>query len=689
MAIKKNPNKDFNKNLLITLIGSIVAVILILIIMVMVIYPKLPSMDDLHNYQPKLPLEIYSKDGVILGQFGVEKRIFIKYEQMPKTLVEAIIAAEDERFYNHIGIDFIGIIRAIFNNLLSLRVQSGASTITMQVARNFFLSSRKTFLRKFNEALLAYKMEKSLNKNQILELYVNQIFLGQRSYGFAEAAYTYFNKPIEKLSIAECAMLAGLPKAPSSYNPIANKKRARDRELYVLNRMRSNKFISEKEYQEAVKENITITRTSNLESLDLNGYLTEMVRQMLYEKFKDSIYVAGYKVYTTIDSKLQTYAASAIKDGLNNYRNTHKKGDDVEGAIISLDPQTGAILALVGGSDYNKNKYNHILAFRQPGSSFKPFLYSAAIEKDYFPSKVFDDSPVCFPDNGKEWCPKNDTNDFLGPITLREALAKSRNVVTVKLLDAITPNYFIDYLPKFGFNKDSFKPYLTLGLGVTEATPLQMASAFSVFANGGYLITPYLIDSIRDHSGKILAKTIPPNIHETTPTIDPRNAFIINTILQDGVMYGTGARAYRELKRNDIAGKTGTTTDAKDVWFDGYTPKILAVVWVGFDKPKSLGFKAYGSNIALPIWIDYMKHALESQPELALTIPPGISINKNSNWKGNDEYEYKGGFWSKSYENPPSNYVTLESESNQVTVESNSQMKNEEKVESNKIESKI
>lgn len=689
MAIK-NPNKDFNKNLLLTLIGSIVAIFLILIMMVIIIYPKLPSMDDLRNYQPKLPLEIYSKDGVMLGQFGVEKRIFIKYEQIPKILAEAIIAAEDERFYNHIGIDFIGIARAVFNNILSLRVQSGASTITMQVARNFFLSSKKTFLRKFNEALLAYKMEKSLTKNQILELYVNQIFLGQRSYGFAEATYTYFNKSIDKISIAECAMLAGLPKAPSSYNPIANMKRARERELYVLNRMRTNKFISEQEYHDAIKENIIISRSGSAESLDLNGYLTEMIRQMLYEKFKDSIYVAGYKVYTTIDSKLQIYASTAIKDGLSNYRNTHKKGDDVEGAIISLDPQTGAILALVGGSDYNKNKFNHILALRQPGSSFKPFLYSAALEKGYFPNKIFDDSPVCFPDNGREWCPKNDTNDFLGQITLREALARSRNVVAVKLLDAITPNYFIDYLQKFGFNKDSFHPYLTLSLGVTEATPLQMATAFATFANGGYLITPYLIDSITDYSGKVLAKTVSPNIHDTTPAIDPRNAFIINTILQDAVIYGTGARAYRELKRNDIAGKTGTTSDAKDVWFDGYTPKILAVVWVGFDKPKSLGFKAYGSNIALPIWVDYMKHALESQPELALTIPTGVSINKNSNWKGNDEYEYKGGFWSKSYENPSSNYAVLESESNQVGVESNTQVKQEESsIVSNKVESKV
>ena len=710
-------------------------------VIVAVTYPKLPSMDELRNYQPKLPLEVFSADGVLLGQFGTEHRIFITYNQTPKMLVNAILAAEDERFFRHGGVDYIGIVRAMITNLTSGHVQSGASTITMQVARNFFLSSTKTFSRKFNEVLLAYKIEKSLTKEQILELYINQIFLGHRSYGFAEAAITYFGKPLDKLTIAEYAVLAGLPKAPSAYNPVVNKKRSHLREMYVLRRMKQLDFITETQYSDAINQKINVIKGSTHDATDFGGYVSEMIRQILYARYGESIYVHGYKVYTTIDSKLQEVGYVALRKGLLQYDrsrgykgaekqlnlnkflvnnqipdnmplsmfdgiadfgdllaaiviNVDKKmikakirngndieitGDDlnfvrkylssggdkqiqpgavirvqnvdgkwhinqipeVEGALISMDPKNGAIKTLIGGFDFTRNGFNHVTqAKRQPGSGFKPFIYSAALNKGLTAATIIDDSPACYPNGtGGSWCPRNSDGEFLGPLSLRQALTKSRNAVTVKIISQITPHYAIDYVTKFGFDKSQFQPYLPMALGSNEVTPLQMAQAYGVFATGGHMVQPYIIDRITDNNGTIIAKTeVTDTTKETQPVIDPRNAFIMNSILQDVARYGTGARSYRELKRNDIAGKTGTTTEARDVWFNGYTPNLVTITWMGYDQPKSLGTHAFGASLALPIWIDFMRFALKNSPETFIPMPPGIIVKPNSTWNDHDEY---------------------------------------------------
>lgn len=733
-----------NKHILLKLFSYLVilgiGVASAVLITISIVYPKLPSMDELRNYKPKLPLQIYSSDGALLGQFGQEHRIYVSFDQTPKMLVNAILSAEDERFYQHGGIDYLGVIRAIGANLISGHIQSGASTITMQVARNFFLSSRKTFWRKFNEALLSYKIEKSLTKNQILELYINQIYLGQRAYGFAEASRTYFGKPLNKLSIAEYAILAGLPKAPSAYNPVVNKKRSRLRELYVLGRMKDLRFITNKEYEEAVNQRIYVIQGSLRDITDSGSYIAEMVRQMLYAKYGEDLYISGFKVYTTIDSNMQEAAYTSLRNGLLDYdssrgyngatqyidlgndgntdqiissafnnfadfgdlqvavvleassnevkvrlrngnealisgknldfakkfinNNTDKsirrgaiirvrningqwtisQTPTVEGAIVAIDPNNGKIKALVGGFDFAKNSFNHITqAMRQPGSSFKPFIYSAALADGLNADTKMDDSAICYPTGGVgggQWCPENDEKDFQGAVTLRQALTQSLNVPTVKLLSQITPQFAIDYVSKFGFDKSQFQPYLTMALGVNEVTPLQMSQAYAVFANGGYLIAPYFIQTITDSTGNIIAKTSSVDIHSNQPVIDPRNSYIMNSILQDVVRYGTGARAYRELQRNDMAGKTGTTTDAKDVWFDGYTPNLVAVTWVGYDQPKSLGNHAFGATIALPIWINFMHKALDKIPQTFLPMPGDITIEHNATWKGNDEYVF-------------------------------------------------
>jgi penicillin-binding protein 1A len=737
------------------MLGLAIAGAGIFAIMVMIMYPKMPSMDELRNYQPKLPLQVYSSDGVLLGQFGQEHRIFVSFKNTPPLLIKAILAAEDERFYQHGGVDYIGVVRAVLGNVLLFHKQSGASTITMQVARNFFLSAQKTYARKFNEVLLAYKMESSLTKDQILELYINQIYLGQRAYGFAEAAITYFGKPLDKLTIAEYAVLAGLPKAPSAFNPVVNKKRSHDREVYILNRMHTLDFITDAEYDAAVKQKISVVHGSAKDATDAGGYVSEMVRQMLYEKYGESIYTAGYKVVTTVDSKMQLAAYVALRNGVINYDSTYgykgaedqldvhnaslssdspndaindqvlltdfesitdfgdlqaaivldsnkggirarlRNGNDVEfhgdkqlrfvkkyltgggkrqikhgslirvrningvwsisqipeaeGAIVALNPNDGAIKALVGGFDFTKNKYNHVTqAMRQPGSSFKPLIYSAALDKGYNADTIIDDSQICFATGGEnngQWCPKNDGDEgFFGDVTFRWALTKSLNVSTVKIINQITPEYTIDYLTRFGFNKDQFHPYLTLALGVDGVTPLQMAVAYAVFANGGYVVTPYLINTIADNNGNILAKTEPTDIKLNRPTIDQRNAYIMNSILQDVVRYGTGSRVYHDLQRDDVAGKTGTTSENKDTWFDGYTPNLVAITWVGYDQPKSLGANAYGASVALPIWLDFMKSALVGMPQMQSTMPPGIEVKHNATSQGNDEYVYISGF---------------------------------------------
>lgn len=724
--------------LLITLCGIGAAVVAM---MIAVIYPKLPSMDELRNYQPKLPLQVFSADGVLLGQFGEERRIYVDMDETPKTLVNAILSAEDERFYEHKGVDFQGILRAIVGNLASGHLKSGGSTITMQVARNFFLTKEKTFTRKFNEVLLSYKIENSLTKDQILSLYINQIYLGQRAYGFAEASQTYFGKPLDKLSVAQYAILAGLPKAPSAYNPVVNPKRAYQREVYVLGRMLKHGYITQDQYDDAVKEKIIVIKGTIKDSTDAGGFVAEMVRQYLYPTYGDEIYTRGFKVYTTIDSKMQQAAYVALRNGLLNYdlstgyngpeqrvdlttnadyttvdqvasnqfdgltdygnlvsaivlgidangidaiiRNgdhvqisgnsfakikkllndknkilpgsvirIYKIGNDwnvgqlpkVQGALVSISPQDGAIKALMGGFDFTYNNFNHVVqAKRQPGSSIKPFIYSAALERGYTTGTIIDDSPACFPNGtGGDWCPRNDDSQYMGPISLRQALTFSRNLITVKILNDITPQYAINYLTKFGFAESQFQPYLTMGLGANEVTPLQMAQAYSVFANGGYKVEPYFITKITDAEDKVLAETKPASVHSQSPIISPRNAFIMDSILRDVAKYGTGARAYRALQRSDIAGKTGTTNDSKDVWFDGYAPNLATVVWVGYDQPKSLG-RQYGATLALPIWVDFMKSALVNIPQTRLSMPDGITAVPEATWRGDTEYYYSDG----------------------------------------------
>lgn len=725
------------------ILGLALAGAAILAMMIVVTVPKLPSMDELRNYQPKLPLQVYSSDGVLLGQFGQEHRIYLDIPNTPKLLIDAVLSAEDERFYEHGGIDLLGILRAAIGNLSSGRLQSGASTITMQVARNFFLTTQKTFTRKFNEVLLSYKIEHSLSKDQILSLYLNQIYLGQRAYGFAEAAQTYFGRPIDQLTIAEYAVLAGLPKAPSAYNPVVNPKRSAEREAYVLGRMLKHGYINQEQYDQAIAQKIVVIKGSVKDATDSGSYIAEMARQYLYPTYGDAIYTQGFKVYTTIDSKLQQAAYMALRKGLLNYdasngyqgaeprvdlasssadatldqtamgqfdgitdygdllaaivltvnndaidailrngqhvqfsgkqldwvRKYLSAGGDkqilpgsvirvyqnnnqwqisqipqVQGALVSINPTNGSIQALMGGFDYTNNNFNHVMqASRQPGSSFKPFIYSSALDKGYTTETVIDDSPACYSggNDGGQWCPKNDDGKFLGTISLRQGLTLSRNMITVKILNDITPQYAISYVSKFGFSESQFQPYLTMALGANEVTPMQMAQAYAVFANGGYLVQPYFIEKITDANGRVLAQTAPSNITQQQPVIDPRNAFIMNSILKDVAKYGTGARAWRDLHRSDVAGKTGTTNDAKDVWFDGYTPDLVTVAWVGYDKPKSLG-RQYGATLALPIWLDFMRVALAKYPERQLPMPTGIVSEAGGTWKGDTEYYYQG-----------------------------------------------
>lgn len=712
----------------------------IVVMMIAIIYPKLPSMDDLRNYQPKLPLQIFSADGVLLGQFGEERRIYVDMNETPKMLVNAILSAEDERFYEHSGVDFQGVMRAVVGNLASGHLKSGGSTITMQVARNFFLTKEKTFTRKFNEVLLSYKIENSLTKDQILSLYINQIYLGQRAYGFAEAAQTYFGKPLSQLSVAQYAILAGLPKAPSAYNPVVNPKRAHLREVYVLGRMLKHGYITQEQYDEAIKEKIYVIKGTVKDSTDAGGYVAEMVRMYLYPTYGDDIYTKGFKVYTTINSKMQQAAYVSLRNGIMNYdistgyvgpeqrvdltindedttvdqaalnqfdgltdygnllaaivvdinetsleaivRNgdrikisgnaftkikkvmngknqinvgsvirVYKTANDwnigqlpkVQGALVSINPTDGAIKALMGGFDFTYNNFNHVVqAKRQPGSSIKPFIYSAALEHGYTPETIIDDSPECFPNGtGGDWCPRNDDNQFMGPISLRQALTFSRNLITVKILNDISPQFAISHLAKFGFSESQFQPYLTMGLGANEVTPLQMAQAYSVFANGGYKVEPYFVTKITDADDRVLAETIPASAHSSSPVIDPRNAFIMDSILRDVARYGTGSRASKALQRSDLAGKTGTTNDSKDVWFDGYTPNLVTIVWVGYDQPKSLG-RQYGSTLALPIWIDFMRVALSGLPQTRLSMPDGIVAVPDGTWRGDTEYYYSG-----------------------------------------------
>ena len=701
---------------------------LLLVFAALVILPTLPALDTLTDYRPKIPLRIYSAEGLLIGEFGEERRDFVKFAEVPVSLRQAILAAEDDRFYQHHGVDYIGVLRAIYSNFTAGGALQGASTITMQVARNFFLTKEKTLTRKFSETLLAFKIEHSLGKDRILELYINQIYLGQRSYGFSAAARTYFNKPLGDITLAEAAMLAGLPKAPSRFNPVVNLERAKTRQQYVLRRMHELKYISENELARARKQPITIHRPVRVFAMPA-GYVAEMARQVVYQRYREEAYTRGFKVYTTLKKTDQEAAHQALRKGVMTYderygyrgaeaflglprqradlknalqgirdsddilaalvlavstdaievylkngetvrisgnglklgrkfmTNDAKLGDkrirpgalirvtrdgkngwqitqlpQIEAALVAIDPADGAIRALVGGFDFNLNKFNHVTqAWRQPGSSFKPFIYSASLEKGFTPATIINDAPLFLgPEQtgSKPWEPKNFDGKFSGPIRMRTALTHSKNLASIRILQAIGPVYAQDYIQRFGFDGKQHAPVLPMALGAGSVTPMQMAAGYAVFANGGYRIHPYFIQRVEDDAGKVIEQarfvTAAKNARQV---IDPRNAFLMTSMMQDVIQRGTATRA-KALGRNDIAGKTGTTSNYIDAWFCGYQKNLVAVTWMGFDEPKSMGRNETGGRTALPIWIDYMASALKSTPVANPSPPRGIVVAK-------------------------------------------------------------
>ncbi|WP_418316784.1 penicillin-binding protein 1A [Piscinibacter sakaiensis] len=740
--------------LLVVGVGGAAVVLLAVGIALAVAFPNLPDLDGLTEYRPKLPLRVYSADAVLIGEFGEERRSFTPIDEIPKVVQDAVLAIEDARFYEHGGVDYLGVVRAGLANFVESRSQ-GASTITMQLARNFYLSTEKTFTRKIYEILLALKIESRLSKPKILEIYMNQIYLGQRAYGFAAASETYFGKPLKEISIAEAAMLAGLPKAPSAYNPIANPKRATIRQLHIIDRMLENGYITEAQRNEARAQPLKY-RTPASVSVHAE-YVAEAARQLIYAHYGDDAYSRGLNVYLTLDSKEQAAAYRALRKGILDYerRQVYRgpedftelpaqaaeldariaealvdhpdndelkaavvlqaspskvvaalqsgetvtitgdglkpatsglaanaspkvqvrrgaivrvvkgaKGDwtitqlpEVEGAFVALDPRTGAVRALVGGFDYSKNKFNHVTqAWRQPGSSFKPFIYSAALEKGFTPSTVINDSPLFFDagDTGSQpWEPKNYDGQFDGPMSLRKGLAKSKNMVSIRILQSIGPGYAQKFITRFGFDAEKHPAYLTMALGAGAVTPMQMASAYAVFANGGYRLNPFLIQKVVDSKGKVLTEIQPPQLDESLRTIDARNAFLMTSLLQEVTRAGTAAKAQAQLKRPDIYGKTGTTNDSLDAWFAGWQKDVVAVVWMGYDTPRKLGERETGGGLALPVWIDYMGQALRGVPVDDPAVPPGISYI-GGEWYY-DEYAHRAGVTSLGLEDrlPP------------------------------------
>ncbi|BCO32543.1 penicillin-binding protein 1A [Thiohalobacter sp. COW1] len=728
------------------------------------ITPQLPSVEALRDVQFQVPLRIYSADDQLIAEYGEKRRIPVTYEQLPQPLIQAFLAAEDDRFFKHPGVDYQGLLRAAFELLRTGEKRQGGSTITMQVARNFFLSSEKTYLRKLTEIFLALKIERELSKQQILELYLNKIYLGQRAYGVGAAAQIYYGVPLEELSLAQMAMIAGLPKAPSRDNPVSNPLRAEQRRTYVLGRMYTLGHIDAEQYRQALTAPISArvhARSSELEA----AYVAEMVRAHMVERYGEGAYTEGYQVRTTLDSRRQRAASRALRAALMEYDQRHgyrgaegrvslpetapaeaahealddfgtlaglapavvlaleeqaftalladgrevtvawdgiewarpylshdrrgkaptaaadvvQPGDivrlqeagagwrlaqlpAVEGALVSLRPDDGAILALVGGLDYFRSKFNRaVQARRQPGSSFKPFIYSAALDKGFTAATIINDAPVVFDDPGLEahWRPENYSGRFYGPTRLREALTHSRNLVSIRLLQDIGVRYAIDFVKRYGFEADQLPANLSLALGSGSVTPLQMARGYAVFANGGYRIEPYFIERILDADGGTVYQARPPTVcrdcaagdgvedaAEAGPApegidavlvgppepppppraervLEPRNSWLMNSLLQDVVKRGTGRRAL-QLGRGDLRGKTGTTNDQRDAWFCGFVPGLVSIAWVGFDELEPLGRGETGGRAALPMWIDYMRSALEGIPEQRRDPPSGL-----------------------------------------------------------------
>ncbi|MDT8309988.1 MAG: penicillin-binding protein 1A [Methylophaga sp.] len=719
--------------------------------------PKLPDAEELRKVQLQIPMRIYSDEGLMMAEFGEKRRIPAKFESIPPKLIDAFLAAEDDRFFAHPGVDYQGLIRAAYSLAVTGEKTQGGSTITMQVARNFFLSSEKTYLRKLNEIILALEIEQTLSKEEILALYLNKIYLGSRAYGVGAAAEVYYGKTLDQMTLAEMAMIAGLPKAPSASNPIANPERALQRRNYVLSRMLDVGYIDKQQYDIAINEPLT----ARYHSRDIEvyaPYVAEMVRTSLIEEYGENLYTDGIKVYTTINSAHQQAATKALQNALLAYDRRHgyrgaidkieftstpdaekaeqlldtfqsvgvlhaalvlatdndaaeasvyirrlgeinlpfsavswaqpklstnslgkkpqkitdvlAKGDvvylrqddeqnwqlaqipEVEGALVALSPHDGAVTALQGGFDFFHNKFNRALqSKRQPGSGFKPFIYSAALEKGYSTASIINDAPVVFDDVGLEnvWRPENYSGQFYGPTRLREALTHSRNLVSIRLMRDIGINYVVDYAQRFGFQADQLPNNLSLALGSGSAAPIDMATAYAAFANGGHRVEPYVIKRIEDADGNIVRQAEPYTVCETciapldksakidadteqalaSPRMDfkpaeriitAQNAYLMNSMLRDVVRFGTGRQAL-SLGRNDLAGKTGTTNDQVDAWFNGYNPELVAISWVGFDNPRNLGRYETGGRAALPMWMDFMREALRNVPEKEF-IPP-------------------------------------------------------------------
>lgn len=724
---------------LVSVLGLGIGGVLLVVFGLAMAYPNLPALDTLTDYRPKMPLRIFTADNVLIGEFGEERRNMVHIKDIPDVMKKAVLAIEDDRFYEHGGVDYLGITRAALHNLTG-GAKQGASTITQQVARNFFLSSEQTLKRKAYEVLLAWKIEKNLSKDQILEVYMNQIYLGQRAYGFASAAQIYFGKNIRDLTVAEAAMLAGLPKAPSAYNPVVNPKRARLRQQYILQRMAQLGYITPAQFEEAKNEVLKVKTDSSAFGVHAE-YVSEMARQLVYEQFKEDTYTRGLNVYTTITKADQDAAYLALRKGVMDYEKRHgyrgpeayidipktkaeaddaieteladhpdsddiiaamvlqaspkslqavtstgeeititgsgltfgnawlsekaapnrrikrgavirvmKDGDnwtltqmpEVQSAFVSASTTDGAIRAMVGGFDYNRNKFNHVTqAWRQPGSAFKPFIYSASLERGLSPATIINDAPISFDagqTGGQAWEPKNYDSKYDGPMTMRKGLMKSKNMISIRILHKIGAKYGQEYATRFGFDADKNPPYLTLALGAGNVTPLQMAGAYAVFANGGYKVNPYLIAKITDSDGKVLSEAKPDQAGiEANRVIDERNAFLMNSMLNDVVRFGTANKAMA-LKRPDLAGKTGTTNDSIDAWFAGYQAKLVGIAWIGYDQPRNLGNRETGGGLALPIWVSYMGKALKGIPIEERAVPEGMILV-------GDEYYYA--------ENPP------------------------------------
>ncbi len=747
--------------------------------------PKLPDVDALRDVRLQTPLRIYSRDGLLIGEFGEKRRTPVQYEEVPELFIKAFLAAEDDRFYLHHGVDIAGLLRAASQLIVSGSIQTGGSTITMQVAKNYFLSQERTFSRKFNEIFLALKIERALSKPEILELYINKIFLGNHAYGIEAAAQVYYGKSISELELSQMAMIAGLPKAPSAYNPIVNPQRAKLRRNWILGRMKQLGYIDADSYQTAVSSPVTATYYGSRLQADA-AYVAELTRQDMIQRFGLDAYNDGYHVYTTVDSKLQSAANRAVIDGVAAYDWRHgyrgpeqhwplpddysgpatpadsefpvapdpwlkklrglgtvaiwqpalviaveersveallanseritlgweqglsearrfidpnrrgkapqqaadvlKRGDVIrvlpgkagwqlsqlpqaQSALVSLDADSGAILSLVGGYDYRHSAFNRVTqAQRQPGSNFKPFVYTAALANGFTAATVINDAPIVFEDDQLEstWRPTNDSGKFYGPTRLRQALYNSRNLVSIRLLRELGIANAIDYVARFGFEADKLPRDLSLALGSHSMTPMKVVEGYAVFANGGYKVEPYLIERIEDHDRAeiyraqpaivcreceddqdnstdgetasapieelatieaVLAQTGAQEEQSAAPmaerVLDERVAYLIDDILQDVVRKGTARRA-RQLGRGDLAGKTGTTNGPTDAWFSGYGGGVVTTTWVGFDKNQNLGRREYGGSVALPIWMDYMKVALADRPERQLKQPEGM-----------------------------------------------------------------